>query len=507
MTSTTGRKRSKLRDLLIIIRLFIYCIAIVLVNWSIYLVRRLRACVQYPLATLNAQSKKPQSVACTNGEDLTNYGKLPRRCLQAKNKARSHDQLKKSKERSGSGHKRVTCSYLQPPPVEELIFTRDDVWRAKNDTSSKLTQPQWKLYSGDSVKCNPDMRKTHINRVNCSPISFSREIKQSVPRANSSYVQTIKNRFVSRRNLRWLQRDPHLKPKPNCRCSRSNSVRPRFTTLSQGNTGKEFRASPKIKYPQQDAITKLMKGDHVSDDQLSSQVKSWNESLRTQKLSCDVVSDSVDFSGNNRKLSQATVHHCLTVRVASYYEGNTSGKLMASKEIRFLHPSLLHDLPLNCVNKESLARISPQSAANTNSVAALTKATFNSSTDVDHTQNSESSFGVALKRPVESCFSGYDFCNCIAFPKVRAVVTSTANANTCYADKVAYMEEGERKIDCRAVPGLRDVISQVNGYSSLVHAQQNDSETEVNCSSSSLYPSTKGLTSEVILLESRSKEL
>ena len=431
MTSTTGRKRSKLRDLLLIIRLFIYCIAIVLVNWLIYVMRRLRAFIQYTLAIFNAQSRKPQSVACREGEDRTIYGKLQRRCLQganqAKNKIRTHDQHKK---RRGSGRKRMNYSYLQPPPVEELTFTRGDVWRTKSDTS-KLTQPQLRVYYGDSVKCNTDMHKTHSNRVNCSPISFSREVKQSVPQAKSSYVRTSRNRFVSRRYLGWLQRYPNLRPKPNCKCSRPSLVHPRFTTLSQVNTGKQVRASLKMKYAQEYAITRLMKEDKVSDDQFSSQVETWNECSSTGKLSCDVVSDSVDGSGKNLEASQATVHHCLTARVASYHEGNTSGKLMASKEIRFLHPSLLQDLPLNCVNKEAVAKISLQSAPKTlrpNFIAALREATFNSTTDVDHTHFLESSLGVALKRPVKS-LSGYDFCNSrSAVTKARAVATSTSNA-------------------------------------------------------------------------------
>ena len=127
-----------------------------------------------------------------------------------------------------------------------------------------------------------------------------------------------------------------------------------------------MRASLKMKYAQKDAIAKLMKGDNVSDnDQLSSQVGTWNQCSSTEKLKCGVVSDSVDSSEDNREISPTTVHHCLTARVASYHEGNTNGKLTASKEIRFLHPSLSHDLPLNCVNKEVVAKISLQNAAKT----------------------------------------------------------------------------------------------------------------------------------------------
>ena len=409
MTLTTRRKRSKLRDLLIIIRLFIYCVAIVLFNCLTYVVRRLRACVQYTLAAFSTQSKNPQSVAYIKEEDRTIYEKSQRRCLQgankANNKTRTHDQHKK---RSSSGRKRMNRSYLQPPPVEDLAFTKEEAWRTKSVTS-KLPQPQLRVYSGDSVKCNPDMYKTHSYRVNYSPISFSREVKQSVPHTKGSFVLTSSDRFVSRRNLGWLQGYPHLQPKPNCRCSRLSLVRTRLTTTSQVNTGKQVRASLKMKYSQEHA----MNGENVSDDQLSSQVETWNQCSSTEKLRCGVVSDSVDGSEDNREASLATVHHCSTARVASYHEGNTSGKLMATKEIRFLHPSLLHDLPINYVNKQEVANISQQSAAKILrpiSIAALRDTTLNSSKDVDNAHFLESSLAAALKRPVKS-LSGYDYCN------------------------------------------------------------------------------------------------
>lgn len=280
MTLTRGSKRSKIRDLLIIIRLFIYCVAIVLVNWLTYMVQRLPACLQYTLATFNAQSKQPQSVACL--KEKYNHRKIcktfQRRCLQganqAKNKAKTHDYHKK---RSGSGVKKMSCSNLQPPPVQELIFTKDDVWITKND-SSKSTQPQLRVYSDASVKRNPDLRKTHSNRFNYSPISFSREVQQSVPRAKS------------RCNLELVQRNPHLKPKlPNCRYSRPSSVHPPFTTLSQVNTENQVRASLKKKYAPQVAIKKLMKGDSASDDPLSSQVKTWNEYSSSSQYSPLVI--------------------------------------------------------------------------------------------------------------------------------------------------------------------------------------------------------------------------
>ena len=415
MTSTTGSKRSKIRDLLIIIRLFICCIAIVLVNWLTYVVERLCARIQYVLETFNAQSKKPQSVACIKVADIHRavYKRFQRCCLQgakqAKNKTRTHDQRKK---RSGSGRRRMNCSYLHlTPPVEELVFTRNDVWRTKNDTS-KLTQPQLRAYSGDSVKCNPDMCKTHRNQVNCFPISFSREIKQSVPRANSSYVQTLKtNVAVSRRDLGWLQQDSHLQPKANCRCSHSSSVHPRFTTLSLVNTGKQ--ASLKMGYAQQDVISKLMKRDNVSDDQLSSRVETWNGCLSTQKLSHDVALDSVDGSENNREVLQAIAQRSLTASVNLYRECNPSDSLMDPKKIGFPHSSLFQDalkvqnLPLNCAIKEAVAKtlLQNRDEAKTprpNPLPALKEATFKSSKYVDHTHFLELSAGVALKGPVKS---------------------------------------------------------------------------------------------------------
>ena len=260
------------------------------------MVQRLPSCLHYTLA----QSKQPQSVACIKGKynHQTICEKYQRRNLhganQAKNNTKTHDHHKK---RSGSGVRKMNCSYLQPPPVKELIFTKDDVWRKKND-SSKLRQPQLRVYSDNSVKCNPGMRKTHSNPFNYSPISFSRVVQQSAPRAKSSYVQTMKNEFASRCNLRSLQRNPQLQPKgPNCRYSRPSSVRPPFTTLSQVNTENQVRASLKKKYAQQVVIKNLMKGDNASDDRLFNQVKNWNECSSSSQY-CPLVIDSEHYCTN-----------------------------------------------------------------------------------------------------------------------------------------------------------------------------------------------------------------
>lgn len=391
MTLTTRSKRSKLRDFLIIIRLFICCITVLFVNW-------LRACIQYTLEPFNAESKKPQSIACTKGEDIHRiiYEKFKRRCLQgsnrAKNKKRTHNQHKKW---GGSGRRRTTCLHLQPPPVEELIFTRDDVWRTKNNTS-KLTQPQLQVYSSDSINYNPD--KTHNHRVNGSLISFSREVKQSVPRAKGTYVQA----FVSCRNPGWSQQGSHLQPKADCKCRRSSSVCSRFTTLSRVIAGKQVHATVKTRYAQRE----LMKRDNGLNVQLSSQVETWNECRRTQKLSNDVAPDSV--------------HRCLTASAASYREGNTSDTLMSVKETGFLHSWLFQDVlkvqnqPLNCVNKEAVSETSLlQNAANIlrpSPLPALQKATFKSSTYDDHTYFLEYAVGVSLKPPVKN-LSRYEICN------------------------------------------------------------------------------------------------
>lgn len=302
MTLTRGSKRSKFRDLLIIIRLFIHCVAIVLVNWLTYMVQSLPACLQYTLATFsNAQSKQPQSVACIKGEYnhrticYTFQRRRNQGANQAKNKTKTHDHHNK---RGDSGVKRMNCSYLQPPPVKELIFTKDDVWNSKN-FSSKSTQPQLRVYSGASLKCNPDMRKTHSNRFNYSPISFSREVQQSFPRAKSSHVPTVKIEFASRCNLRLLQRNPRLQPKrPNCRYSRPTSVRPRFTTLSQANTENQVRESLKKKYARQATIKKLMKRDIASDDPLLSKVKTWNECSSSSQYSPFAI-DSEHYCTNS----------------------------------------------------------------------------------------------------------------------------------------------------------------------------------------------------------------
>ena len=161
MTLKIEAKRSKLRDLLIIIRLFICCIAIVLVNWLIYVVQRLRSCIQNKSDTFNAQRKEPQSAACIKDEDKHPkiFLQFQQRCDQGANQAKKK-QRTQHKKRSGTGRRNVNCSCLQPPPVEELIFTRNDVWRTKNDTS-KLTQNQVQLYSSDSVKMRDPQWCTH----------------------------------------------------------------------------------------------------------------------------------------------------------------------------------------------------------------------------------------------------------------------------------------------------------------------------------------------------------
>lgn len=197
------RKRSKSRDLLIIIRLFICCIAIVLFSGPMYVMRKLCASENFCAPRIERQF-----IAGIKGEDIPRRISelFHRRCFRRANQAKNEQKARHKKRNCTLSYRNETCSRLQPPPVKELIFTRDDVWSVKNDTS-RLTQAQARVYSGDGVKRNPDgERNNRSNWVNYSPISFSREAKQSALQQKSSNAQLLKNKSVKRCNLEWLQR-------------------------------------------------------------------------------------------------------------------------------------------------------------------------------------------------------------------------------------------------------------------------------------------------------------
>ena len=79
-------------------------------------------------------------VSDIKGEDVprTISETLHRRCLRSTNQAKNGQKLR-NKKKNGTSRRNVNCSRLQPPSVEKLIFTRDDVWRVKNEVS-RLTQ-------------------------------------------------------------------------------------------------------------------------------------------------------------------------------------------------------------------------------------------------------------------------------------------------------------------------------------------------------------------------------
>lgn len=217
MTLKTRRERSKLRDLLIIIRLFIRCIGILSVNGLKYVVRKLCTCIQYKPDDFVAQRKEIQLIASIKCVDVPRRisKALDQRCLKNTNQA-ENEMKSGHKPKDSTSPRSENSSRLKPPPVKELIFTKDDVWKVKKDTS-RLTPAQVRVYSGDSVKSGPDdKRNSHNNWVNYSPISFLKDVKHSAQQGQSSSSQVLTNNSVKRCNLEWLQRGKrHWQPNKN----------------------------------------------------------------------------------------------------------------------------------------------------------------------------------------------------------------------------------------------------------------------------------------------------
>ena len=181
------------------------------------MVRKLCTCIQYKPDDFVAQRKEIQLIASIKCVDVPRRisKALDQRCLKNTNQA-ENEMKSGHKPKDSTSPRSENSSRLKPPPVKELIFTKDDVWKVKKDTS-RLTPAQVRVYSGDSVKSGPDdKRNSHNNWVNYSPISFLKDVKHSAQQGQSSSSQVLTNNSVKRCNLEWLQRGKrHWQPNKN----------------------------------------------------------------------------------------------------------------------------------------------------------------------------------------------------------------------------------------------------------------------------------------------------
>lgn len=280
-------KISKLRDLLIII-----------LHGLIYAVQKLCACIQC----------KSKNV----GDDRETARCIQRRHLKKKANNAKNEQNTRDKKRKGTARRNENCSKLSLPPVVELIFTRGDVWRARDHTS-KLTQVP--VYSDNSAKRHPGgERKTpHHHLGNNSPISFSRDVRKSA-QAKSNDTQP----FAKHRKLGWLQRDKRQwLPSANCKWCLPTTVRSPFTTLSRVNTGKREQAFLEMKYSPLNVDVKL-KGDNVANIQCLSHVETLDDNTKKHDIEYEVALHPLDGNENHQgDVSKVTVNHYKAASVAS----------------------------------------------------------------------------------------------------------------------------------------------------------------------------------------------
>ena len=119
---------------------------------------------------------------------------------------------------------------IQPPPVAELIFTKDDVWSA-----SRLSQTASHVYSVNGIDHNVSGKhKDHCNNwESYSVISFSPRSRTKSPQAYGGDVQPIRKDVAARCSLAWQERcKKYWVIKSNCKCSHPSSTRSYFSTLS-----------------------------------------------------------------------------------------------------------------------------------------------------------------------------------------------------------------------------------------------------------------------------------
>ena len=118
---------------------------------------------------------------------------------------------------------------IQPPPVAELVFTKDDIW-----CSSSLTQTGLSVYSGKGIDRKiSGNHEDHQAWASYSVISFSPSNVSKSSKAIRGHVQSFKRDIATRRSLGWLQRrQRYWVVKACCKCCHPMSTRSSFVTLS-----------------------------------------------------------------------------------------------------------------------------------------------------------------------------------------------------------------------------------------------------------------------------------
>lgn len=118
---------------------------------------------------------------------------------------------------------------IQPPPVAELVFTKDDIW-----CTSSLKQTGLSVYSGNGTDRNiSGNHKDHQAWASFSVISFSPSNVSKSSKAFRAHVQSSKKGIATRRSLGWLQRKQrYWVVKACCKCCHPMSTRSSFVTLS-----------------------------------------------------------------------------------------------------------------------------------------------------------------------------------------------------------------------------------------------------------------------------------
>ena len=122
--------------------------------------------------------------------------------------------------------KNENCLTLSPPPVQELIFTKDDIWTSD---SASLSPKELRSYSVKSRNCDlVDERKDYQEWISSSAISFSRDVTKSPQTVGSTRITTKDNRsdmngmmshifitsrkdIVQHRSLSWQERQERIK--------------------------------------------------------------------------------------------------------------------------------------------------------------------------------------------------------------------------------------------------------------------------------------------------------
>ena len=419
MTLKTRNKKSKLGDLLIILRLFVRCIVIVVLNGLICVLRSFCTCANCKWKSLRDNEKATphielQSIARNTSGDILSRTSVnaQRRCLKKANQARIN-QVTQDDKKKVSGCKDRNYSKLRPP-VQELKFTREDVWTFRNGTSG-LTQARVRVYPGNSVKYNTSGgRNSHNNIINHSAISFKpRGTKTSVQTGNSN-AKLLRKEFGTKHcNTGWLQKGKQQWPqKANCKCCSPLSVRSHFATLSLANNykGMQLQATQEMRYIPRDVVAKL-KGRNGANDQYASQVETWEDTKKKREIECEVTPYSVDC-GKNSVIPQEPIDDCVTISGALSFDGNATVSLSASNATGSRHLSMsqdasdVHSPRVNSIKTRiTVKSLSKRKSFALKSCSVPTKeeASSNSPANANHTHSPVTRAPVAIKHLANSC--------------------------------------------------------------------------------------------------------